>query len=150
MWRPRWLNTSAPQSAFNSSWSGKLVALPRRRIHPPPRNPSSHPSWSTRRQATRQPGLIASPRPFPAPNCLRSDMSENFDINDLLQQAMAMQSKLAEAQEQAAHQNVEGSAGAGKVAVTMSGAGEITKVRIDPSIVDPEDVALLEDLILAA
>jgi DNA-binding YbaB/EbfC family protein len=77
-------------------------------------------------------------------------MSESFDMNELLQQAMNMQSQLAQAQEQAAQQSVEGSSGAGMVAVTMTGAGEVTKIRIDPGVVDPADVSMLEDLLLAA
>jgi DNA-binding YbaB/EbfC family protein len=77
-------------------------------------------------------------------------MSENFDMNALLQQAMDMQSQLAQAQEQAAQQIVEGSAGAGLVTVSMTGAGEVTKIRIDPGVVDPSDVSMLEDLVLAA
>ena len=77
-------------------------------------------------------------------------MSEDFDMNALLQQAMDMQSQLAQAQEQAAQQIVEGTAGAGMVTVSMTGAGEVTKIRLDPGVVDPADVAMLEDLLLAA
>jgi DNA-binding YbaB/EbfC family protein len=77
-------------------------------------------------------------------------MSEDFDMNALLQQAMNMQSQLAQAQEQAAHQIVEGSAGAGMVTVSMTGAGEVTKIRLDPGVVDPSDVSMLEDLLVAA
>ena len=77
-------------------------------------------------------------------------MSENFDMNALLQQAMDMQSQLAQAQEAAAKQIVEGSAGAGTVTVSMTGGGEVTKIRIDPGVVDPADVSMLEDLLLAA
>ncbi len=77
-------------------------------------------------------------------------MSEEFDMNALLQQAMNMQSQLAEAQEHAARQIVEGSAGAGLVRVEMTGAGEVVKVHIDPGVVDPSDVSMLEDLVVAA
>lgn len=77
-------------------------------------------------------------------------MSDQFDMNALMQQAMEMQSQLAEAQAQAAEQTVEGTAGAGMVTVSMTGAGEVTKVRIDPGVVDPADVSMLEDLLLAA
>ena len=54
---------------------------------------------------------------------------EGFDINALLNQAMAMQQQMAEAQEQAASQSVEGQAGGGAVRVTMTGGGEVTAYR---------------------
>jgi DNA-binding YbaB/EbfC family protein len=75
---------------------------------------------------------------------------EGFDINALLNQAMAMQQQMAEAQEQAANQSVEGQAGGGAVKVTMTGGGEVTRVSIAPAAVDPNDVEMLEDLVLAA
>jgi nucleoid-associated protein EbfC len=74
----------------------------------------------------------------------------DFDINSLLSQAMAMQSQLAEAQQQAAATEVVGSAGNGSVHITMRGDGEVTRVSIDPKIVDPADIEMLEDLLLAA
>jgi DNA-binding YbaB/EbfC family protein len=77
-------------------------------------------------------------------------VSEQFDMNALLRQAMDMQSKLAEAQEEAANAVVTGTAGGGTVMVTMTGAGEVTRVTLDPSVVDPADVDMLEDLIVAA
>ncbi|GAC1305412.1 MAG: hypothetical protein NVSMB16_00940 [Acidimicrobiales bacterium] len=77
-------------------------------------------------------------------------MSEGFDPQALLAQALEMQQQLMNAQSDAATETAEGTAGSGKVRVTMTGAGEITAVRIDPSVVDPADVDLLEDLILAA
>jgi len=77
-------------------------------------------------------------------------MTESFDVNALLQQAMAMQQQLADAQQQAAAAEVKGSAGGGSVTVTMTGAGEVTAVHIDPDVVDPNDVEMLEDLVLAA
>ena len=68
----------------------------------------------------------------------------------LMQQAAQMQAQLMAAQEQLADAVVTGSAGNGMVRVTMSGAGEITDVVIDPKVVDPDDVETLQDLILAA
>lgn len=73
-----------------------------------------------------------------------------FDIGALLSQAQALQSQLQEAQEIAANTTVEGVSASGKIRVHMSGTGVVQAVRIDPSIVDPADVELLEDLILAA
>jgi nucleoid-associated protein EbfC len=78
-----------------------------------------------------------------------SDTS-GFDINALLGQAMEMQQKLAAAQAEAAQQLLTGSSGSGAVQVDVSGAGEFLAVRLDPSVVDANDVSLLEDLVLAA
>lgn len=72
------------------------------------------------------------------------------DLSELLGQAMKMQQELQAAQQQAAAQFVEGVSGGGVVRVTATGAGEITNVRIDPKVVDPTDVEMLEDLVLAA
>ncbi len=77
-------------------------------------------------------------------------MTDSFDVNDLLQQAMAMEKQLADAQQQTASAEVTGTAGGGSVTVTMTGAGEVTAVHIDPAVVDPDDVEMLEDLVLAA
>jgi len=77
-------------------------------------------------------------------------MSEGFDPQALLAQALEMQQRLMDAQAEVASESVEGNAGNGKVRVTMTGAGEVTAVRIDPSVVVPDEVDLLEDLILAA
>jgi len=76
--------------------------------------------------------------------------TEGFDMNALLQQAMAMQQQLAEAQQAAAEQTVEGHAGGGAVSITMTGSGEVTGVRISADAVATGDVELLEDLVLAA
>ena len=77
-------------------------------------------------------------------------MTEGFDPQALMARALEMQQRLIDAQAEAAEATVEGSAGAGKVRVTMTGTGEVTAVRIDPSVVDPAEVDLLEDLVVAA
>lgn len=73
-----------------------------------------------------------------------------FDLGSLLEQAQAMQQQMVEAQEQQAAQTIVGSAGGGKVTIEVSGAGDFKKVSIAPDAVDPEDVELLEELVLAA
>lgn len=73
-----------------------------------------------------------------------------FDLGSLLEQAQAMQQQMVEAQEQQAAQTIVGSAGGGKVTVEMTGAGEYRKVSIAADAVDPDDVELLEELVLAA
>ncbi|GHG60288.1 YbaB/EbfC family nucleoid-associated protein [Streptomyces griseocarneus] len=72
------------------------------------------------------------------------------NMQQLLKQAQKMQQDLAAAQEQLAHTLVEGSAGGGLVKATVTGAGELQGLVIDPKAVDPEDTETLADLVLAA
>jgi DNA-binding YbaB/EbfC family protein len=71
-------------------------------------------------------------------------------MQQLMKQAQKMQRDLMAAQEELAAASVEGSAGGGLVRATMSGAGELTALAIDPSAVDPEDLETLQDLVVAA
>lgn len=73
-----------------------------------------------------------------------------MNIQKLMKEAQKAQRKVAEAQERLASMSVEGSAGAGMVTATATGEGTVTAVRIDPAVVDPEDVEMLEDLVTAA
>ncbi len=72
------------------------------------------------------------------------------NIGQIMKPAQQMQTKMAELQEQLAGLEVSGSAGGGLVQVTMSGKGELRGVKIDPSLAYPDDVEVLEDLIMAA
>lgn len=72
------------------------------------------------------------------------------DLSAMLAQAQKLQVKLQEAQEAAKRQIVEGTAGGGMVTVEMTGGLELRRVKIDPSIVEAKDVAMLEDLVAAA
>jgi len=72
-----------------------------------------------------------------------------MNIQKMLQQAQQMQTKLAATQAELAKKTVEASAGGGKVTVTATGAGDILSIKIDPAVVDPKDVEMLEDLVLA-
>lgn len=72
------------------------------------------------------------------------------DMSALLAQAQQVQQQLMEAQEALANAEVQGQAGGGLVQVTSKGSGEIVAVRIDPKVVDPDDVETLQDLILGA
>jgi DNA-binding YbaB/EbfC family protein len=72
------------------------------------------------------------------------------NIQALLKQAQAMQAQMAEAQEKLAATEITGTAGGGLVTVTVTGAGEVTGLKIDPKAVVPDDVETLEDLLLAA
>src|SRR5438270_11582723 len=71
-------------------------------------------------------------------------------MGDLLKQAQKMQEQLMEAQAAASEQVIEGQAGGGVVKVTVTGGMEFRSVTIDPGAVDPDDVEMLEDLVLAA
>ncbi|TSA26834.1 YbaB/EbfC family nucleoid-associated protein [bacterium] len=71
-------------------------------------------------------------------------------LQDLLKQAQKMQKKMVESQEALAQKTVEASAGGGMVNVVMNGNQELISLKIEKEVVDPEDVEMLEDLIIAA
>ena len=72
------------------------------------------------------------------------------NLQNIILQAQQMQNEMQRAQESLADAEVTGSAGSGLVTVVVAGGGELKSVRIDPSVVDPSDVPMLEDLIVAA
>ena len=67
-----------------------------------------------------------------------------------LQQVKALQEKMAKMQEELAFKKVEASSGGGMVTVVVNGRQEVLSIRIDPQVVDPEDIEMLQDLIVAA
>jgi DNA-binding YbaB/EbfC family protein len=72
-----------------------------------------------------------------------------MNIQKMMKEAQKMQERLAQAQQDLAAETVEVSAGGGKVTIKVTGAGDITGVKIAPEVVDPQDVEMLEDLILS-
>ena len=72
------------------------------------------------------------------------------DIGKLLKQAQQVQAKVAEMQAELALKTVEASAGGGMVTVVMNGRNEVVSMKIEPEVVDPGDVEMLEDLVIAA
>lgn len=74
----------------------------------------------------------------------------SFDMNKMLKQAQQMQAELQKAQEEAANEVVEASAGGGMVTVKANGAGEVLEISIDPRAIDPDDPEILADMVLAA
>jgi DNA-binding YbaB/EbfC family protein len=70
-----------------------------------------------------------------------------MDINRLMKQAQQMQATM---QRQLAETTIEASAGGGMVTVTVNGAKQLLSIKIDPEVVNPQDVEMLQDLILAA
>ncbi len=73
-----------------------------------------------------------------------------MDLNKLMEQATAMQKRMDEMQKEIANEEFEGKSGGGVVSITMGGAGHMRKVNIDPSLMNPDDKEVLEDLIIAA
>jgi len=69
---------------------------------------------------------------------------------DMMARIQQMQAKLMKAQEELSAATVEGSAGGGAVKVVVTGGLKLQSVKIDPEVVDPGDVEMLEDLVLAA
>jgi DNA-binding YbaB/EbfC family protein len=72
------------------------------------------------------------------------------NFGDMMKQAQALQQRFQEAQEKVNLVEAEGQSGGGMVKVTLNGKGIAKAVRIDPSLADPKDVGMLEDLVLAA
>ena len=72
------------------------------------------------------------------------------NMNQVMRQAQAMQRKLKKAQDELAVMEFSGSAGGGMVTATVSGEGELKAMAIDPSVVDPDDVEILQDMVVAA
>lgn len=73
-----------------------------------------------------------------------------MNIQSMLKKAQALQAKMAEVQEELKTRELIGTAGGGKVKITMNGAQEVTAISIDPEVVRAEEADLLEDLVLAA
>ena len=72
------------------------------------------------------------------------------DMMGMLKKAQALQSKMNELQAELATREIIGTSGQGKVKVTMNGAQDVIHISIDPEVVKPDEVDLLEDLVLAA
>lgn len=71
-------------------------------------------------------------------------------LGDLMRQAQKLQTQMAKLQEDLALRTVEGTAGGGMITVVANGKQEITSVKIDREVVDPQDVEMLQDLVMAA
>ena len=77
-------------------------------------------------------------------------MPQPPNMNQMLKQVQQMQEEMAKAQEELKNERVEATAGGGTVTVVMTGELQVAEVKIDPEAVDPDDVELLQDLVLAA
>jgi len=74
----------------------------------------------------------------------------NSNPMDMLKQVQEMQASMQAAQEALANTSVEATVGGGVVRATVSGDGQVREIKIDPSVVDPDDIETLEDLVVAA
>ncbi len=72
------------------------------------------------------------------------------NLAGLMKQASQMQSKMAEMQAKLEAMEIGGSSGAGMVHVTLSGKGDLKRVKLDPKLLDPAEAEMVEDLLLAA
>ncbi len=72
------------------------------------------------------------------------------NMNNMMKQVKKMQQQMEKAQEELGQKMVEGTAGGGVVTVVANGQQDILSIHIDPEVVDPNDVEMLQDLILAA
>ena len=77
-------------------------------------------------------------------------MSRGRNVNKMMQQVQQMQQEMQQAQEELARETVTASAGGGAVKATMTGNLELVELQIDPEVLDPEDVEMLQDMVLAA
>ncbi|EWY39198.1 hypothetical protein N825_07650 [Skermanella stibiiresistens SB22] len=72
------------------------------------------------------------------------------NLGQMMKQAQEMQTRMQQMQDALAEVEVTGQSGAGMVNVTLNGKGEMKKLKLDKSVVDPDDVEVIEDLIVAA
>ena len=72
------------------------------------------------------------------------------NIQELMQMGQQLQARMAQLQEELSAREISASSGGGMVTATVDGKGTVTRLVIDPTVVDPRDVEMLEDLVLAA
>jgi hypothetical protein len=77
-------------------------------------------------------------------------MNRQPDMRQLLKQAQQMQEQLAKTQADLAERRFEGSAGGGMVKAVVTGRPELVEIEISPDVVDPDDIEMLQDLVVAA
>ncbi|NTU77179.1 MAG: YbaB/EbfC family nucleoid-associated protein [Alphaproteobacteria bacterium] len=73
-----------------------------------------------------------------------------LNIGQMMKQVQEMQAKMGQMQERLADTVVEGQSGGGMVTATMNGKGDLKKIKLDSKLIDPAEVEMLEDLIVAA
>lgn len=71
-------------------------------------------------------------------------------LGNIMKQAKVMQERIGKIQEELAHKTIEASAGGGMITAVVNGRQELVSIKIDPEVVDPNDIEMLEDLTMAA
>lgn len=79
-----------------------------------------------------------------------SGMGMPGNMNNMIKQAQKMQQEMLKAQQEMEEKEIEASAGGGAVSVKISGKKELLEINISPEVIDPDDVEMLQDLIIAA
>ena len=77
-------------------------------------------------------------------------MNRQPDMHQLMKQAQQMQEQLTKTQAELAERRFEGSAGGGMVKAVVTGGSELVEIEISPDVVDPDDIEMLQDLVVAA
>ena len=72
------------------------------------------------------------------------------NLQELMQMGQQLQARMAQLQEEISAREISASSGGGMVTATVDGKGTVTRIVIDPTVVDPRDVEMLEDLVMAA
>ena len=77
-------------------------------------------------------------------------MPGGFNMQSMMKQAQKMQKQMEQKQEELASKTVEVTSGGGAIKVVVTGKRELQEIKIDPGVIDPDDVEMLEDLVLSA
>jgi nucleoid-associated protein EbfC len=77
-------------------------------------------------------------------------MGKGFDLGGLFKQAQELQQKIATAQQELSERTVEATAGGGMVTAVVNGKFELVRIRLEPSLFEPPDVEMVQDLVVAA
>ena len=77
-------------------------------------------------------------------------MPGGFNMQSMIKQAQKMQKEMEKKQEELANKTIEVTSGGGAIKVIVTGKRELREIKIDPSVIDPDDVEMLEDLVLSA
>ena len=121
---------------------GGQASAPRRARRGPPDQAGSR-AFSRRGGRRRAPGRCPL-------NAITSHGEAMKNLGNMLKQAQELQSKMADIQARLSDVELDGSAGGGMVTVTLNGKGDMRRVKIDPALADPNEIEILEDLLVAA
>src|SRR5262249_18750621 len=110
----------------------------------------SGPSARPRLASTRSRSMSSRPLELRSRRSKPMSNGKMPDLNQLMKQAQKLQGDVAKVQEEIAKMVCDGAAGGGMVTATLNGQFEVLRIKIDRSVVDPNDIGMLEDLVTAA